>query len=174
MIAAVILSCTIVAIPDGDGLHARCPEPLAPIAAVCLRQLAGPARAKCASRHPALDLRIRKADAPEIAHPGLHIPLQPYGPEAQANLAALCYGKPATVQIVGRSFDRYVANVACDGVDVATAQISAGFAWAWHPAKHSPLRAVEAQARAAGLGLWGAAVPAVPPWDWRKAGKMAK
>ena len=144
-----ILLCLVLAVPDGDGLRVQCDGQPAPIA-----------------------IRVKAADAPELPHRSLRIAEQPYGREAQANLAALCYGKRAEVEPHGISFQRTVAVVRCDGVDVASAQVAAGYAWAWRPSKRSPLRALEAQARAQHVGLWADPQP-VAPWAWRRMGLTA-
>ena len=148
MIPALILSCLIVAVPDGDTVHARCDGDAKP-----------------------QKVRITRMDAPERKHLELGIAQQPYGDEAQKALLRLCYGKTATVAVMGHDmYRRTLAAVSCDGVDVADRMIRDGLAWAYRPAKRSPLRAVEAEARAAGLGLWADPQP-VAPWVWRKAGR---
>lgn len=127
-------------------------------------------RVKCDNRVKAFQVRIAEIDAPELAHAGFGIALQPFGPEAKAELSTLCQGKPAVVRRLG--FDQHqraVGQVQCAGVDVATHQVTAGMAWAdtSYLLKGSSMPAIEVQARAARRGLW-ASDGAIAPWLWRK------
>lgn len=109
-------------------------------------------------------VRLLDIDAPELA--------QPYGWESRAALRDLC---PAGTQAEadGRQRDRYgrlIARVKCAGVDTSEAQIREGAAWVFvrYAPKNSPLYPIEAQARAAGRGLWAEPTP-TPPWEYRKS-----
>ncbi len=110
-----------------------------------------------------LTVRLGDIDAPE--------PGQPFSVRATHSLIRLCLGKPVTVEDVGIDLPRGIfGDVACAGVDAEAEQVRGGMAWVSGDAPTgSALRALEAEARAAGLGLWSDAEP-VPPWSWRQAG----
>ncbi len=108
-------------------------------------------------------IRLADIDAPERG--------QPWGRQAQRMLAALVAG--AEVQILPTDTDRWGRIVArvrtADGTDVSRAMVSEGGAWAFrrYLTDQSKLQ-LEAEARAAGRGLW--ALPEaerMPPWEWR-------
>lgn len=109
-------------------------------------------------------VRLQDIDAPELA--------QPFGWDSRALLRALCHaGSPAEAD--GTTRDRYgrlIARVRCSGVDVQEAQVAAGAAWVFvrYATKDSPLYPVEAEARAAGRGLWSQPSP-TPPWEFRRS-----
>lgn len=111
-----------------------------------------------------ITVRLQDIDAPELT--------QPFGWESRALLRALCpAGGP--VEADGTKRDRYgrlIARVRCAGVDVQEAQIRAGGAWVYrqYAPKDSPLYPVEADARAAGRGLWATSSP-TPPWEYRRS-----
>jgi endonuclease YncB( thermonuclease family) len=104
---------------------------------------------------------ILDIDAPEQA--------QPYGHRSRQSLIALCGGESA--QFDGNKQDRngrVLASVRCNGVDAGAEQVRRGMAWVFvrYAPPQSPLHALEAEARAAGRGLWPTLQP-VPPWEWR-------
>lgn len=149
MSVVLFSACLVIGIADGDTVRVRCDE-----------------------REKAFQVRIAEIDAPETAHKGLGIDLQPFGRESRESLSALCQGKPATVRRYG--FDRHrraIGAVACAGVDVARHQVQSGMAWTdpGYGRKGSTLPESERAARALGLGLWSDANP-VPPWIWRRPG----
>ncbi len=142
MPASAALLCLVVAISDGDSFTARC----------------GAARA------PSETVRIRMAamDAPEHS--------QPYGQRARQHLARLCWRQQARLYPLGHDhYGRTLAQVQCQGQDVATAQVRAGLAWVYTPqAKQYPkLVALQRQARTSGQGLWAQKRP-LAPWDYRR------
>lgn len=117
-------------------------------------------KVRCEDR-PQMTLRINAIDAPEKK--------QPFGEVSRQHLAQLCFQQQAAVWT--NSKDRYgrsIAEVKCQGKDVATEQVRAGMAWVYvkYAQKDSPLFNLEAAARAGRAGLW--AQEAVPPWVWRK------
>ena len=145
--AGVVLACLIVGVSDGDTLTARC-DPATNAAAQTLK------------------VRLAEIDAPEKA--------QPFGARSKAHLASLCFGRAA--QVRAQTVDRYgrtVARVWCDGVDANAEQVRVGLAWAYeHYLKDERLLAVQADAREAQRGLWADVQP-VPPWEWRRARRVA-
>lgn len=131
--------CLVIATSDGDTVTARCGEPGA---------------------YEQVKVRISAIDSPEKA--------QPFGNASRQHLAALCLQQQAT--ITRKTKDRYgrtVADVQCQGNDVATEQVRAGLAWYYfkYGKGYEALAGLEAEAREARRGLWS--VEAAPPWEWR-------
>lgn len=145
MLSATLL-CLVVGISDGDTLTARCGEPGA---------------------YEQVKIRISAIDAPEKA--------QPFGQVSRQHLARLCFQQQATIKT--RSRDRYgrtVADVECQGQDVATEQVRSGLAWYYvrYGKGHEHLGELEADARAARRGLWS--FEAMAPWEWRKTRPLVR
>jgi micrococcal nuclease len=105
-------------------------------------------------------IRIHGIDAPEKR--------QPFYRRSGQSLSELCWGKDATFEKTGRSWDRLTAHLHCDGVNVGTAQVAKGFAWV-EPRfnKDLALPPLQERARAEKRGLWVDPEP-VAPWEWRK------
>ncbi|TPW21498.1 MAG: hypothetical protein FD126_609, partial [Elusimicrobia bacterium] len=104
---------------------------------------------------------LAEVDAPEKA--------QPYGPEAGARLGELVMGRTVAVKI--RDVDQYgriVVWMVLGGESVNRRLLSEGAVW-WYRAysKDPALGDLEAQAKAAGRGLWADDAPE-PPWDYRR------
>lgn len=120
---------------------------------------------------PLIKIRLHWADAPEIAHSKNDIG-QAAGIAAWEHAQQLWPpGTQLHVQPRATSYDRIVADLDCDGVDVALAMTRAGYAW--NDPRYKPsaaLRAAEAIAHDSHRGLWDETKygPAVPPWQWRK------
>jgi endonuclease YncB( thermonuclease family) len=136
--SSALLFCFVVGITDGDTLKARCDtEPPRTLA-----------------------IRMSEIDAPERG--------QPFGNRSKQHLASLCFRKKAEIRPTATDrYGRTVARVACQGTDANAAMVRAGLAWAFTRYLTDPgIADLEAQARAAALGLWVDASP-VPPWDWR-------
>src|SRR3990167_2436438 len=133
------LLCLVVAISDGDTLKARCGEPGA---------------------YEQITIRISAIHAPERK--------QPFGQVSRQHLAQLCFQQQATIKT--RSRDRYgrtVADVECQGQDVATEQVRSGLAWYYvrYGKGYEHLQGLQDEAQAAQRGLWS--MEAVAPWEWR-------
>jgi endonuclease YncB( thermonuclease family) len=108
-------------------------------------------------------VRLRWIDAPEKG--------QPFGDRAARALGELATGRVVTVRDFGadRSGRRVAEVVLPDGRNLNRELVRLG--WAWWARKSSAdvtLGTLEANARAAGRGLWAAARP-IPPWEWRSA-----
>ena len=79
------------------------------------------------------------------------------------------------MSVTTSSKDRYgrvVGRVKVGETDANLAQVQAGMAW-WYrdyARKDDALKAAEAAARDAKIGLWVEPSP-VPPWEWRKQKK---
>lgn len=105
-------------------------------------------------------IRLAQIDAPERA--------QAFGRRSEQSLRELVGKKK--VELSWKSLDRYgrpIAQISVDGLDVNAEQVRRGFAWVFRRySKDEALLALEAQAKAAGLGMWADPHP-VPPWDWR-------
>lgn len=105
-------------------------------------------------------IRIFGIDAPEKS--------QPFGARARQALAKLCFKADAVIQPSGKSYDRIVGSVSCNGKDVARFMVGSGFAWVYERyTRDGALLALQAQARKEKLGLWADARP-VPPWKYRR------
>ena len=136
-----LLLCLVVAIADGDTLTVRCGEPGA---------------------YGQVKVRLAAIDAPEKR--------QPWGTRSRQHLAALCFQQQATIRSHGHDrYGRTIAEVDCRGQDAGTEQVRAGMAWYYvrYGKGFEHLAGVEAQARAAGRGLWADPQP-VEPWGWRR------
>ena len=109
-------------------------------------------------------VRVRLA---EIAAP---VEGQPYAKESRNSLVDLCYGKAATLTRTGTDvYGWTLGRVSCGGISANDEQVRRGMAWVYQRYEQfdAPLRALEAQAKAAKRGLWQGADP-VPPWVWAR------
>ena len=142
MSTSLLLACLVIGVSDGDSLKVTCPD-----------------------RAAAFSVRLVQIDAPEIAHKAFGIAEQPGGRESKA---ALCLKQSAVVHVTGHDrYRRVLAKVECNGVQVNAEQVRTGHAWAYLASKRSGMPAMEAKARADGVGLWAVADP-VRPSEWRK------
>jgi len=110
-------------------------------------------------------VRLAHIDAPENA--------QAFGSRSKEALSTLCFGKPASVDVVDRDkYGRTVGVVRCAGQQANRKMVELGLAWAYgrNPKKPSQFTSVESEARRARAGLWVDASP-VPPWQFRRARK---
>jgi endonuclease YncB( thermonuclease family) len=111
-------------------------------------------------------VRLHGIDCPETG--------QDFGSRAQQDTSRLAFGQVVTVR--PRDTDRYGRTVAevvlPDGRSRNQELVRGGLAW-WYRA-YAPddgtLARLEAEAKAAGRGLWAQPAP-VPPWEWRARGK---
>jgi len=112
----------------------------------------------------AIKVRLVEIDAPERT--------QPYARRSANHLKAVCVGK--LVRLDNPRLDRYgrtLARVYCAGVDVSADQVRRGYAWAFDKYLTDPeIKRLEAEARAAGRGLWAGRDP-MPPWEFRRGGQ---
>lgn len=118
-------------------------------------------------------VRLSDIDSPERSH-GSGRPGQPFSQAAKQSLVSLARGQSATATCYETDhWGRSVCTVFVGGLDVNAEQLRRGMAWVNRLNRsyvRNPQSATfEAQARAAGLGIWatGGAQP-VPPWEWRK------
>lgn len=109
-------------------------------------------------------VRLHAIDTPERA--------QPWGREAAAALAALVAGKHVELEPFEQdAYDRLVARVFLDGIDVNGVLVDHGHAWAFRrymTRDDAAYCTLEDEARIAGRGLW--TLPAeqrIAPWEWR-------
>src|SRR5262249_32256411 len=106
-------------------------------------------------------MRLRWIDAPEKG--------QPFSQQATKALSDLVVGHVITVRDYGpdRSGRRLVDVTLPDGRSLNRELVRLGCAWwARKDSKDVTLGTLEADARAAGRGLWSDAHP-IPPWEWR-------
>ena len=108
-------------------------------------------------------IRLHAIDAPESA--------QPNGRAAKAALSQLIFGKAVEVEPFEQDrYDRLVARIWLDGLDVNAAMIKSGNAWTYRRYADDPAYCrYEQTARNLGQGLWRLP-PAerVAPWEWRQ------
>lgn len=114
-------------------------------------------------------IRLAEIDTPEKA--------QPYGQRARQVLADLVFGKEVRVEQTDTDrYGRIIARVYHDNRDINAEMVRQGAAWVYRQyASDQSLYALEKQAQAASLGLWGLPkAQQVPPWEWRRAGVRAE
>jgi endonuclease YncB( thermonuclease family) len=141
---AETVSCRVVGVADGDTL-------------TCLT----PSKSQ-------LKVRLAEIDTPESS--------QPYGNKAKQALAGLVFGKEVRLLVQDRDrYGRIVARVEVAGEDVNRQLVAMGAAWVYRAYnRDKSLLAVEAEARAGRLGLWGLSESdRVAPWDWRKGKRQS-
>src|SRR5262245_25132754 len=106
-------------------------------------------------------VRLRWIDAPEKG--------QPFSDQAKEALGKLVVGQIVIVRDYGpdRRGRRLAEVVLADGRNVNRELVRLGWAWWVRKDSHDgPLGTLEAEARAAGRGLWADPHP-IPPWEWR-------
>ncbi|GAB1387731.1 thermonuclease family protein [Melaminivora sp.] len=126
-------------------------------------------RVRCGQQRPEA-VRVLAIDAPESR--------QAYGPQARQNLARLCLRQRA--ELLPQAHDKYgrlLAQVRCQGQDVAQAQVAAGLAWVYtrQSGQQGELAMLQQRAQSERRGLWAQPRP-LAPWDYRQryAKKMGK
>jgi micrococcal nuclease len=108
-------------------------------------------------------VRLHAVDAPERA--------QPHGAASRQVLSQLVYGKNVLVEPIEQDrYDRLVARLWIDELDVNAEMIKRGAAWVYRRYADDPAYcAYEKAARDLKRGLW--ALPRdqrAAPWEWRK------
>jgi micrococcal nuclease len=105
-------------------------------------------------------VRLTGIDAPELG--------QAFGRVARDRLRELALRQRVVVHLHDRDrYGRDLATLEAGGKDLCRQLVAEGLAW--HFTRYSDdagLAAAEAEARAAGRGLWADPEP-VAPWDWR-------
>ncbi|WP_299656534.1 thermonuclease family protein [uncultured Jannaschia sp.] len=112
-------------------------------------------------------IRLHGIDAPEAGQtcPRAGGGTWSCGKDAAQLLDDLAGGREVVCTALdGDPYGRIVASCAVGGRDVATGIMRAGLAWAYVEYSDDYV-AIEAEAKAAGLGVWQAAAEA--PWDYR-------
>jgi endonuclease YncB( thermonuclease family) len=111
-------------------------------------------------------IRLAGIDAPEKG--------QPFGTKARENLADKVFGQPVRVEVI--DVDRYkrdVGRIYLGERFVNMEMVRDGFAWRYVTYdKAGEFTAAETEARERHRGLWAEKNP-VPPWEWRRAKRMA-
>ncbi|MDT3708287.1 MAG: thermonuclease family protein [Thiobacillus sp.] len=115
-------------------------------------------------------IRLSGIDSPEKG--------QPFGQVCKQSLSDLAYGRVVAVE--ASKLDRYgrvIGKVLVDGEDASLEQIRRGCGWHYKRYQNEQIlddrlaySRVEESARASRVGLW-TDHEAVPPWEWRKAGR---
>jgi endonuclease YncB( thermonuclease family) len=114
-------------------------------------------------------IRLGGIDAPESK--------QVFGKKSSKNLSRLVAGRNVEVEYDKRDrYGRIIGKILRDGQDMNLQQIKDGFAWHYKRYQNEQssidrvlYSAAEDEARARKIGLWS--VPAVPPWEYRRASK---
>lgn len=112
-------------------------------------------------------IRLHGIDCPEKG--------QPFGKVAKWATSALVFGRTVTIQSHDTDkYKRVVADIVlADATSVNQKLVKDG--WCWWYRKYAPddlvLEGFETEAREAKRGLWIDPHP-VPPWEWRKRGKL--
>lgn len=119
-----------------------------------------------------LRVRLVNVDAPEIEFKPKRKPAQAFGHEAKNYVAKLIEGKEVEITYYGRDYyNRVLAFVRIGGERLDDILLKNGIAWydnQYHTGKkYKAGAAMEADARAQGLGLWGDP-HAIRPSDYRK------
>ena len=135
--------CQVVKVTDGDTVHVL---------------------DRFRERHK---IRLGGIDAPEKD--------QAFGRRSTQNLARYIEGKSVSVEYSKRDqYDRIIGKLLLDGRDINLLQVKEGFAWHYkrYQNEQSDLDRVlyssaETEARGKKIGLWS--VPAIPPWEYRRA-----
>ena len=113
-----------------------------------------------------IKVRLASIDTPEMG--------QPFGKQSKQQLAALAFGKIATVVEV--DWDRYgrlVGTVFISDTDINSELVRTGYAWVYRKYSKDPqLLELESIAREVSLGLWSQSNP-IAPWEWRKGKRGA-
>jgi endonuclease YncB( thermonuclease family) len=112
-----------------------------------------------------IKIRLEAIDAPETG--------QEYGQKSKAALSALVFGKNVEARISKEDrYGRSLAWIEADGVSVNRRMVADGWAWQYLEYNRDPdIAAMQEKAKAARLGIWAAANPPMPPWEFRKLGK---
>jgi len=114
-------------------------------------------------------VRLHAVDAPERD--------QPQGAAAKAALSALVFGKAVDVEPFEQDrYDRLVARLWLDDLDVNAALVEQGAAWVYRRYADDPAYCTyEQAARDLGRGLWS--LPAgqrIAPWEWRRRKSLGR
>jgi micrococcal nuclease len=108
-----------------------------------------------------LKIRMAEIDAPEKA--------QAFGADSAQSLSGMVMGKQ--VKFVSQTMDQYdrmVAHLSVNGLDVNAEQIRRGMAWEYSNFhSNKALITLQSEAKQAPRGLWVQSDP-IPPWEWRK------
>ena len=115
-----------------------------------------------------IKIRLAEIDAPERG--------QPWGTKSRQELAGLVAGKTVSITPQGQDrYDRIIAKVEVNGLDINRAMVQRGAAWAYDDyVSDLSITQLQAQARSERTGLW--AMPAherQPPWEYRAERRKA-
>jgi endonuclease YncB( thermonuclease family) len=108
-------------------------------------------------------IRMHAIDAPERG--------QAYGQAAKGALSRLVFGKAVQVEPIEQDrYDRLVARLWIDDLDVNAAMVEQGYAWVYRTYADDPAYCdYEKAARDLKRGLWAAPRDQViAPWEWRR------
>lgn len=109
-----------------------------------------------------LKIRLAYIDAPELN--------QLHGYASKTSLAQLTRDKRVTATCTGKDrYGRLICTLLVGSEDINAMQVKRGMAWAYlrYAPKGTPLKALQAEARLEGRGLWRETDPE-SPWDYRR------
>jgi endonuclease YncB( thermonuclease family) len=114
-----------------------------------------------------IEVRLADIDAPERD--------QPYADRARDALTSLVLERSVEARFNDTdTYGRIVARLYAAGTDVSAEMLRRGLAWVYRDyVRDRSLFAIEAEARAAGRGLWADADTAIAPWEWRSRDRAA-
>jgi micrococcal nuclease len=101
---------------------------------------------------------------------------QPYDNSARETILMMSFAQEVTLKPHGKDQQGHILAevVLADKTNVNKKLVKDGLCW-WdrqHAPENTILEALEAEARRTEIGLWADPSP-VPPWEWRKRGKVA-
>tara|TARA_B100000686_G_C16770074_1_gene964485 strand:- start:901 stop:1341 length:441 start_codon:yes stop_codon:yes gene_type:complete len=105
-------------------------------------------------------IRLAEIDAPEKS--------QPFGSRSKQSLLDMCLHKQAIIRPLAKDhYQRTVARISCDGLDVNEEQIKRGMAWVYDKfARDQSLYFIQDKAKILKKGLWAENNP-IKPWEYR-------
>lgn len=119
-------------------------------------------------------IRLYAADCPEVFSPYVK-KTQTFGRETSNYVRELLKGKRVNVIPVSTDiYDRMIAKVYIDGIDLTEYLIENGYAWFYDPGKEMPkeqkdkLKNLQKTAKKQKLGLWGQSGIKMSPETFRK------
>ena len=136
---ATIRYCRVISVHDGDSMRMRCP-----------------------GFRNTLRIRLDQIDAPELT--------QAHGKKSREFLRSLCpHRSSAVLHDLGvDSYNRHLARIYCQGIDVNAAMVKSGAAWVYdYHASDRDLYRLQNAAQAQKRGIWSGPAKPTPPWEFR-------
>ncbi|MBL78927.1 MAG: nuclease [Nitrosomonadaceae bacterium] len=114
-----------------------------------------------------IKIRLAEIDAPEKN--------QSFGSRSKQSLFDMCFHKKAVIRPLEKDYyERTVAKISCDGLDVNKEQIKRGMAWVYDKyVRDKSLYSIQDRAQVSRTGLWVEDNP-IKPWEYRSDMKIRK